>query len=97
MTIDATCIPCQHGHHDRHLDVVERGIPGMIGSGWTCPCRGECVEAARKRDTAAVAERMVEVDVAQIMAVEAGKIDLVDVQRQDQMNLAESLLRDLRP
>ena len=43
------CIPCQHGSHDAHHDVVDPGIEGLIGSGWECPCRGECVEREEKR------------------------------------------------
>lgn len=42
MTLVHECIPCQHGNHDAHSDVVSPGIPGLIGSGQTCPCRGEC-------------------------------------------------------
>lgn len=35
------CIPCQNGHHEKHIEIL--GIPpkGMIG-GSKCPCKGEC-------------------------------------------------------
>lgn len=41
------CIACQHGLHDRHRDTVTASVPGLIGSGHECPCRGECVERHR--------------------------------------------------
>lgn len=44
MTLVHECIPCQHGQHDAHQDVVAAGVDGLIGSGQTCPCRGECVD-----------------------------------------------------
>lgn len=45
MTLQALCIPCQHGDHDKHQPVPQAGTPGLIGSRWECPCQGDCKPA----------------------------------------------------
>lgn len=44
--IVALCIPCRHGLHDQHQPTPRASIPGLIGSGHTCPCTGDCVNTA---------------------------------------------------
>lgn len=40
----ALCPACLHGQHAYHQDVPRSSVPGLIGSGHECPCRGECRE-----------------------------------------------------
>jgi hypothetical protein len=42
----ALCIPCQYGMHDAHEPVPVPPTPGLIGSGQTCPCEGDCGQNA---------------------------------------------------
>ncbi len=42
MTLVTTCIPCQHGNHDQCGKGMSAPITGLIGSGSSCPCKGEC-------------------------------------------------------
>jgi hypothetical protein len=46
MVLLTYCIPCQHGDHDGHYEVIQAVPEGMLG-GQRCPCRGECIERAK--------------------------------------------------
>lgn len=41
MVLLTLCIPCQHGNHDDHMEVIQAAPPGMMG-GARCPCKGDC-------------------------------------------------------
>jgi len=43
MVLLTYCIPCQHGDHEHHHEVVQAVPEGMLG-GVKCRCKGECVE-----------------------------------------------------
>ncbi len=45
--IIADCIACRYGHHERHKDVPSASVPGLIGSGHQCHCKGDCAERYR--------------------------------------------------
>lgn len=37
-----TCIPCQYGDHDGHVEIIQAVPEGMMG-GAVCGCKGECI------------------------------------------------------
>lgn len=47
MALHSDCPGCRNGHHEFHQEVVRPGIPGLIGSGHYCYCKGDCAERNR--------------------------------------------------
>lgn len=41
MSAIVRCLPCQHGDHDGHHEVVQTVPEGVMG-GARCDCKGEC-------------------------------------------------------
>lgn len=47
MALASDCHGCRNGHHEFHVEVVRKGIPGLYGSGHYCYCKGDCAERNR--------------------------------------------------
>ena len=43
MVFIGRCIPCQHGQHDGHYEVIEAVSDGVLG-GAICGCKGDCAD-----------------------------------------------------
>lgn len=58
------CIPCQHGHHERHHEIVQAVPEGVMG-GARCRCGGECVDRHKNAETVA----LIPAEIPVLMAV----------------------------